>query len=333
MIRSLATALSLLLFAACAGGGPRQPPAWAIAIHGGAGTISRDAPPAQLKAYRAALQGALDLGVSMLSAGASSLDVCESIVRMLEDDPMFNAGRGAVFNEKGEHELDASIMAGDTMRGGAVAGVRTVRHPITLARKVMTDTRHVLLAGEGAETFAGTAGVQRVENSWFDTERRRRSLERRLQERVQSGSLSVPRDRRHDYGTVGCVVLDGQGRLAAATSTGGMTAKRWGRVGDTPVLGAGNYADGTAAISCTGAGEEFIRHAVARSVTARIQYGGQSLEEAANAVVHEVLKPGDGGLIAVDKDGNLAAPFNSSGMYRAMANSRGVSEVAIFPKP
>lgn len=302
---------------------------WAIAIHGGAGTMDPDAPQEQLRAYEDAMTRALVLGKDMLAEGASALDVCESVVRSLEDNPLFNAGKGAVFNEQGEHELDASIMDGATLRCGAVAGVRTVKNPISLARKVMTDTRHVLLAGDGAEKFADVAGVARVDNRHFDTERRRRALDRLLQERQRTGAL-VPADRRYDYGTVGCVVLDREGRLAAATSTGGMTAKKWGRVGDTPVIGAGNYADGFAAISCTGTGEEFIRHGVARSVTARMALAGESLAQAAGAVIHDVLKPDDGGLIAVDRDGNIATPFNSTGMYRGMADSRGLFRVAIF---
>jgi len=302
---------------------------WAIAIHGGAGTMNPDAPKQQLQAYEDSLTRALALGQKMLTSGATALDVCEAVVRSLEDDPLFNAGKGAVFNEQAQHELDASIMDGATLRCGAVAGVRTVKNPISLARKVMTDTRHVLLAGDGAEKFADVAGVERVENRYFDTERRRRALERVLREREQTGSL-VPSDRRHDYGTVGCVVLDGSGQLAAATSTGGMTAKKWGRVGDTPILGAGNYADGWAAVSCTGTGEEFIRHGVARSVTARMALAGETLDQAAGHVIHAVLKKGDGGLIAVDRDGNVATPFNSTGMYRGWANSRGLFRVAIF---
>ena len=207
--------------------------------------------------------------------------------------------------------------------------MRTVRHPISLARKVMTDSRHVLLAGAGAEQFADAVGVERVENSFFDTEHRRSALERVLRQRQQTG-VSWPPDRRDTYGTVGCVVRDRQGDLAAATSTGGMTAKRWGRVGDTPILGAGNYADGVVAVSCTGTGEEFIRHGVARAVSARMQFAGQSLREAAGAVVHDVLQPGDGGLIAVDAHGNLAAPFNTTGMYHALADAAGRFEVRIF---
>jgi L-asparaginase / beta-aspartyl-peptidase len=291
--------------------------------------MDRNAPPERLQAYEQAMTRALVLGKDMLAAGATALDVCEAVVRSLEDNPMFNAGLGAVFNEQGEHELDASIMDGSTMRCGAVAGVRTVKNPVSLARKVMTDTRHVLLAGDGAEKFADVAGVERVANTYFDTESRRKALQQLLRARERTGSL-VPTDRRFDYGTVGCVVRDRDGRLAAATSTGGMTAKKWGRVGDTPILGAGNYADQYAAISCTGTGEEFIRHAIARSVTARMAYGGQTLAEATSAVIHEVLQKDDGGLIAVDRDGNIATPFNSTGMYRGVADSGGRFRVAIF---
>lgn len=324
--------LSLLLVcgvSACRSQPAPEPITWAIAIHGGAGTIDRGADPAELQAYEMALTQALARGRDLLARGGAALDVCEAVVRQLEDDPLFNAGKGAVFNEAGEHELDAAIMDGATLRCGAVAGVRTVKNPISLARRVMTDTRHVLLAGDGAELFADAAGIERVPNSYFDTERRRRALERLLEERKATGALA-PRDPRLGYGTVGCVVRDQGGRLAAATSTGGMTGKRWGRVGDTPLIGAGNYADAFAAISCTGTGEEFIRHAVARSVTARMQFGGQSLAAAARAVVFDTLAKDDGGLIAVDRDGNLAAMFNSSGMYRGLADASGRFEVRIF---
>ena len=309
---------------------PAESNVWAIAIHGGAGTMSPDTPPELLRPYEEALTRALAHGRDMLATGASALDVCESVVRLLEDDEHFNAGKGAVFNEQGQHELDASIMDGSTMRCGAVAGVRTVKNPISLARRVMTDTRHVLLAGDGAEKFADVVGVERVENTYFDTQGRRRALERRLQEIERAGALAAPSDRRLDFGTVGCVVRDREGRLAAATSTGGMTAKKWGRIGDSPVIGAGNYADGTAAVSCTGTGEEFIRHAIARSVTARMQFGGQSLAMATDQLIHRVLARGDGGLIAVDRHGNLATPFNTSGMYRGVANSNGLFEIAVF---
>lgn len=312
----------VVFLAACHSGPGRAKPQWAIAVHGGAGVLGKDTPPERLKEFEAGLIAALNHGRERLANGDSALDVCESVVRILEDDPHFNAGKGAVFNEKGEHELDASIMDGPTLRCGAVAGVRTVRNPVSLARLVMEKTRHVLLMGDGAEQFADAQGVERVDNKWFDTEHRRRALEEVLQERARSGALVAPTPTR-TYGTVGCVVRDGQGRLAAATSTGGMTGKRWGRVGDTPLIGAGNYADEYAAVSCTGTGEQFMRHVVGRTVSARMQFAGQTLEQAAHAVVFTTLKPDDGGLIAVDKDGNLVAKFNSEGMYRGMADSTG----------
>ncbi len=330
--------LGFLLLAACAAGA-RQPEAtpvpWAIAIHGGAGTIPRDRPAAEQQEYLAALQAALRHGCDRLARGDAAVDVCAAVVTMLEDDPHFNAGKGAVFNEKGEHELDASIMEGHTRRCGAVAGVRTVKNPITLARAVMEKTRHVLLMGDGAEQFATLMGVPRVPNTYFDTEARRRVLdevlrERAAAERVPKGAfLAVPKPA-HTYGTVGCVVRDQRGHLAAATSTGGLTGKRWGRVGDSPVVGAGNYADGTAAVSGTGTGEQFLRHVVGHTIAARMQYGGQTLDQAVDAVVFHTLQPDDGGVIAVDRDGNLAAKFNSAGMYRGLANAAGRFDVRIF---
>lgn len=297
-----------------------MPGGFAIAIHGGAGTLDRTAPAAQLEAYRVALRTALTRGRDRLARGDAAVDVCEAVVRMLEDDPLFNAGKGAAFNEKGEHELDASIMDGSTLACGAVAGVRTVKNPVSLARRVMEQTRHVLLMGDGAEDFATAMAVERVPNSYFDTESRRQMLEDALRER-SAGS---------GYGTVGCVVRDQRGNLAAATSTGGLTAKKYGRVGDAPILGAGNYADRFAAVSGTGTGEEFIRHAVARTVAARVQFAGQSLAAAADAVVMQTLKKDDGGIIAVDAAGNLVAVFNSEGMYRGLADSSGRFEVRIF---
>lgn len=303
---------------------------WALAIHGGAGVLSRNTPPEKVREYEDALASALRAGVERLQRGESALDVCTAVVVMLEDDPLWNAGKGAVFNEKGEHELDASIMDGTTLQCGAVAGVRTVKNPILLAREVMTKTRHVLLMGDGAEQFASSVGVERVPNSWFDTEHRRQILEEVLRERARTGMVDGPAQRAASYGTVGCVVRDSQGRLAAATSTGGMTAKRYGRVGDTPILGAGNYADDLVAISCTGTGEQFIRHVVAHDISARMRYGGQDLATAALAQTRDRLRKDDGGLIAVDRDGNLAAPFNSEGMYRGVADSGGRFQVRIF---
>ncbi len=310
---------------------PTAPDAtWAIAIHGGAGTLGKNRPKAELAEYEAALTRALQHGKDLLAGGAEALVVCEAVVRILEDDPHFNAGYGAVFNAVGAHELDASIMDGATRRCGAVTGVRTVRNPVSLARLVMTKTPHVLLMGDGAEQFADSVGVERVPNSHFDTPSRKRALERALREQQQNAALDLPATKSDRYGTVGCVVRDSHGHLAAATSTGGMTAKRFGRVGDAPIIGAGNYADDTVAVSCTGTGEEFIRHAIAHSVSAHMKLAGKNLEQATDTVIFEVLQKDDGGLIAVDKHGNIATPFNSEGMYRGTANSAGRFQIAIF---
>lgn len=302
---------------------------WAIAIHGGAGTMSKSTPAAKLKEYEDAISRVLTYGRDRLAKGDSALDVCEAVVQQLEDDPHFNAGVGAVFNEKGEHELDASIMDGATLRCGAVTGVRTVKNPIHLARLVMEQTKHILLMGDGAEEFATAQRVERVPNTHFDTEHRRKILEEVLRERQRTGALDTT-PQRHAYGTVGCVARDTNGKLAAATSTGGLTGKRWGRVGDTPLIGAGNYADRVCAVSCTGTGEQFMRHVAARAVSARMEYGGASLVEAARAVVFDTMSKGDGGLIAVDAQGNLTAPFSSEGMYRGLADASGRFAVRIF---
>lgn len=310
--------------------------AWAIAIHGGAGTLDRTAPAAEQAAYRASLQRALTIGRDLLARGAPALDACEAVVRDLEDDPLFNAGKGAAFNEKGGHELDASIMDGSTLACGGVAGVTTVRHPVSLARRVMEGKRHVLLMGAGAEEFATAVGAERVPNEWFSTEARRRMLEDELRERAQakaSRTSSIdrtPSSGASRFGTVGCVARDTAGRLAAATSTGGLTGKSLGRVGDSPVVGAGNYADRVAAVSGTGTGEQFLRHVVGRTIAARIQFGGETLAQAADAVVMHTLAPGDGGVIAVDAAGHLAAVYSSEGMYRGLADSSGRFDVRIF---
>lgn len=322
-------ALLLPLASACVTAVGSHPPptaapgTWAIAIHGGAGTLERTAPAAELQAYRAAMQQALTLGRDRLAHGDSALDVCEAVVRAFEEDPLFNAGKGAACNENGGHELDAAIMDGSTMACGAVAAVTTVKHPVSLARLVMQRTRHVLLMGEGAEQFATTMQVERVPNSWFTTEARQRMLQEVLRERAKKvpGASS---------GTVGCVALDRQGRLAAATSTGGLTGKQFGRVGDSPIVGAGTYANHYAAISGTGTGEQFLRHTVARTIAARMEFAGDSLAAAATAVVMHTLDPDDGGVVAVDAGGNAIAVYNCDGMYRALADSRGRFEVAIF---
>lgn len=331
LLTLLAAAAALLAGCAAAPASP-TPLTYAIAIHGGAGTLAKNTPPERRHQYEDALAAALRYGRDRLALGDSALDVCEGVVRILEDDPRFNAGKGAVYNEQGQHELDASIMEGSTLQCGAVAGVRTVRHPISLARLVMEKTRHVLLAGDGAEKFADNHNLERVSNDWFDTEHRRLQLDEALRERAKKGltAADAPADPRFDYGTVGCVALDAQGRLVAATSTGGMTAKRWGRIGDSPVIGAGNYADRFVAVSCTGTGEQFLRHVVGKDISARVEHGRATLAEAVGAIVDRTLQPGDGGVIAVDRFGNLVARFNSEGMYRGLADATGRFEVAIF---
>lgn len=310
---------------------------WAIAIHGGAGTMDPDAPARLMELYRESLSHALRIGATALEQGKSSLDVCELVVLNLEDNPLFNAGRGAAFTAKGTHELDASIMDGASMRCGAVAGVTTVKNPITVARMVMEKTRHVLLAGPGADEFARECGVELVPNDYFGTERRSLMLEEVLRERAAASKPTAsqvspqwPRRAESRYGTVGCVALDSAGHLAVATSTGGLNGKQHGRVGDSPIVGAGSYASDVCAVSCTGTGEEFIRHGVARSVAARMQFGGETVDEAARHLVFDILRKDDGGLIAIDAGGRISMPYSTVGMYRGAADCRGRFEVGIF---
>lgn len=303
-------------------------PTWTLVIHGGAGTIEPGEDEALAARYRASLARALDAGSAVLAADGSALDACEAAVRVLEDDELFNAGRGAALTRDGTAELDASIMDGSTLRCGAVAGVTTVRNPVSLARKVMENTRFILLAGNGAERFADQMGVERVENTWFITPRRRQMLDdvlkpKAVSAREEDGSASR-------MGTVGAVARDSKGRLAAATSTGGLTGKLPGRVGDSPQIGAGNYANAMVAVSCTGTGEQYIRHGVARGVAARMEYAKDSLEGATNYFIFTALNKDDGGLIAVDAKGNVATPFSTVGMYRGVADSKGRREVKIW---
>ncbi|KQY49896.1 isoaspartyl peptidase/L-asparaginase [Lysobacter sp. Root494] len=306
-------------------------PKTALVIHGGAGVIERSAlSAADEREVRAALNRALDAGNAVLAKGGSALDAVEAVVVTMEESPQFNAGKGAVFNAEGRHELDASIMEGHTRRAGAVAGVTTVRNPIRLARAVMEHSPHVMLAGVGAEKFADTRPeLERVKNSWFDTERRRQQLEA-AQAKEKAGAALVEKGKY--FGTVGAVALDAQGHIAVATSTGGMTNKRWGRVGDSPVIGAGTWADERCGVSGTGWGEFYIRNAVAHDICARVAYRGDALSVAADEVVNKIVPGagGDGGAIALDRDGNIAMPFNTSGMYRAWIKPDGSRGTAIF---
>jgi beta-aspartyl-peptidase (threonine type) len=301
---------------------------FAIALHGGAGQSPKDDTAREVEA---SLARALEIGIAVLKKDGTSLDAVEQVIRYLEDDELFNAGRGAVFNAAGEHELDASIMDGRTLGCGGVAGVKTVRHPISLARLVMEKTPHVLLASDGAEKFADEMGgrIDRVENSWFSTPKRRQELEKAQRAEAAKKQTRAVADEQH-YGTVGCVALDMHGNLAAGTSTGGRTNKKYGRVGDSPIIGAGTYANNaTCAVSGTGLGEQFIRHAVGFNISARMAYLKEPLKEAVAAVIHKTLDADDGGVIALGADGTIVMDFSTPGMGRAAADSSGWREVKI----
>ncbi|WP_346839606.1 isoaspartyl peptidase/L-asparaginase [Microbulbifer sp. SAOS-129_SWC] len=312
----------------------------AIAIHGGAGTIEKSAmTPAQERAHREKLREALDRGYAVLEKGGSSLDAVVAAITTLEQSPLFNAAKGAVYTFDGHHELDASIMDGKTRQAGAVAGVQHIESPISLARLVMEKSPFVMLAGDGAEEFARSQGVPLVDNKLFDTKRRYEQLQKakdklkqeRKDKDYQAAVQALPTP--YKVGTVGAVALDKYGNIAAGTSTGGMTAKRYGRIGDSPVIGAGTFADNdSCAVSATGHGEYFIRYNVAADICARVRYRGESVAQAADEVINGVLTPvgGTGGVIVLDRKGNIALTFNTSGMYRASRSSSSPAQVAIF---
>ena len=305
----------------------------ALVIHGGAGVIERDQLGADdERAIHADLDAALDAGHAVLARGGSALDAVEAAARALEDSPRFNAGHGAVFDAEGRHELDASVMEGHTRRAGAVAGVTTIRNPVSLARAVMEHSPHVMLIGAGAEAFADTRDdIERVPNAYFDTPHRRRELEQ-AQSRERADARGAADLKGKYFGTIGAVALDAGGRIATATSTGGMTNKRWGRVGDTPLVGAGTWADERCGVSGTGWGEFFIRCAVAHDIAARVAYRGDTLQAAADEVILRAVPGlgGDGGAVALDRDGNIAMSFNTSGMYRGWIRPDGSRGTAIF---
>lgn len=349
-ILSAAAALSLLATAAHAEDAPK----WSLAIHGGAGVIERaELSPERDAAYRAGLQAALDAGSAVLAKGGSALDAVQAAVETMEDNPLFNAGRGAVFTAAGKNELDSAVMNGVDRTAGAVAGLTRTRHPIAAARAVMERSPHVMLIGEGAESFAASVGLEQVEPSFFFTESRWQALLKALRDQglpvpprpagapPEPGTLGkpVPLASIHEaplnerkFGTVGAVAMDSQGRLAAGTSTGGMTAKQWGRVGDVPVIGAGTYASNAdgCAVSATGSGEYFIRATVARDICQRTSTG-MSVQAAADAEIADVGSiGGDGGVIVMGKDGAVAFSMNTSGMYRGSASSTSAARVAIY---
>lgn len=297
---------------------------FAIALHGGAGVISKSLGKAVQKSYEDGLAEALHLGTSMLQNGASSMDTVEAVVANLEDNPLFNAGKGAVFNTEGSHELEASIMDGDG-NCGACSGLTTIKNPIKLASCIMKNTQHIWLAGRGAEEFAEHMNVERVPKDYFYTERRHEQLKEALRNHC------VVLDHSGKMSTVGCVAIDNYGELAVATSTGGMTNKMVGRIGDTPIIGAGTYADkNTCAVSATGIGEKFMKICVAHLVSCLMEYKGMSLDEACKIVVEEKLSKGDGGVIAVGKDYSISMPYNSDGMFRACSDHNGRYEVKIW---
>lgn len=321
------------------------PEKYVLVIHGGAGTILKSQmTPEKEKAYQDGLDEALRIGNAILQKGGTALDAVEAAVRSMEDNPLFNAGKGAVFTNEGKNELDAAIMNGKTLAAGSVAGVTTIKNPIRAARAVMEKSPHVMMTGPGAEKFAKQAGIEIVDPSYFHTDSRWKDLQRAKSEdsakmkldhsdTVKRTSLRQPENRDFKYGTVGAVALDRHGNLAAATSTGGMTNKKFGRVGDVPIIGSGTYANNsTVAISCTGWGEFFIRLVMAKSISDMMEFGKIPLKEAADEMVMKRLPAlgGEGGLIAVDKDGNIAMPFSSAGMYRGFIDNKGKKEIGIY---
>ena len=298
-------------------------------IHGGAGVIAKEITPEKEKAFRAELQRALEAGYAVLKGGGNSLDAVSKAIVIMEDSPLFNAGKGAVFSHEGKNELDSSIMDGTTLRAGAIAGVHRVKNPILLARAVMEKSPHVMMVGDGAEQFAQSIGITLVDPKYFYTEQRWEQLQEELKKEQDKG---VDASKAPGHGTVGAVALDKQGHLAAGTSTGGMTNKRFGRVGDSPIIGAGTYANAKCAVSATGWGEFYIRANAAHDICARVEYRGEPIAQAAKEVVMEVVPKlgGDGGVIALDAEGNFATPFNTEGMFRGWIDRDGKMHVAIL---
>ncbi len=321
---------------------------WALVLHGGAGVIERSTmKPETEKLYRAGLKAAVEAAAAVLDRGGSSVDAVEAGIRLLEDNPLFNAGKGAVFTAQGRNELDSAIMNGDGLEAGAVAGVTRTRHPISLAKAVMQKSPHVMLMGAGADAFGQSVGLEEVPPSYFFTERRWESLVKQLKKEGQpvpprpagappppaEAAAEIETPETHKFGTVGIVALDRAGHVAAGTSTGGTQGKRWGRVGDSPIIGAGTYAsDSSCAVSATGTGEYFIRLTVARTICALVQYRGMKLQAAADEVVQRQLPAihGDGGVIAIAPDGQMAWSFNTPGMFRARLAEGGALEMGIY---
>lgn len=317
-----------------AGEGAGASPPITIVIHGGAGALEPGRyTPAEEAAYKAKLSEALNAGYKVLEDGGAALDAVETAIVIMEDSPLFNAGKGAVFTRDGKNELDSSIMDGKTVNAGAVAGVTHMKNPIKLARAVMEQSEHVMFARDGAEKFARSHGIEMVDRHYFFTKRRWKEYKAALKAEKAEKGAALPYAYDFKYGTVGAVALDKDGNIAAGTSTGGMTLKRFGRVGDSPIIGAGTFADNrSCAVSSTGWGEYFMRLVIARDICAQVEYGGKSVEEAANDVIHNRLPSlgGDGGVIVLDPKGNYTVTFNSAGMFRGVKQQGGVEKVAIY---
>src|SRR5699024_9474598 len=305
---------------------------WALVIHGGAGAISKDKPDSVKQAYKNDLDEALSVGEKILGEGGSALDAVESVINYLEDNPRFNAGKGVVVTHDGGHELDAAIMVGNTGNAGAITGVTTVKNPISLARLVMENSKHIMFASEGAEKFADKMGVERVNQDYFYTENRYKAWRRAIKESDQQSSVlkettTLPayydRYDKDKFGTVGCVALDKNGQLVAGTSTGGMTNKMYGRVGDVPIIGSGTYASDVVAVSMTGWGEHIMEAVSGHTVSSYMKFKPATLQEAGSYLLNDVLQPGDAGMIAVDKYGNTLMDMNTKGMYRGRSDSEG----------
>ena len=336
LVYSLITILSSFVVACSGGSGTDQSNSveWALALHGGAGTISKDLPDSVRQQYYDGLEEAVRTGELVLRDGGSALDAVEQVVRVLENNPLFNAGKGAVFTSEGTHELDAAIMDGSTLEAGAITGVTTVKNPVSLARLVMENSRHIFFSGQGAERYADQTDVERVENDYFFTQNRYEAWERAQE---QSSALPVRKEQENweqrlneKFGTVGAVALDMDGNLAAATSTGGMTNKQFGRVGDVPIIGSGTYANHVAAVSATGWGEKIMEQVSANTIANLVEFGGYDLEGAVNYLLSERLQPDEAGFIAVDRDGNVVMDMNTPGMFRGFINSTGEQGVKIW---
>lgn len=341
MNKSLCLLISLLIFAVLFVSGCSESAEtsdetnieWSLALHGGAGTISKDLPDSIRQQYYSGLEQAVRTGELVLRDGGSALETVEQVVRNLENNPLFNAGKGAVFTSEGTHELDAAIMDGSTLEAGAITGVATVKNPVSLARLVMEESRHIFFSGQGAEQYADQTDVERVENDYFSTQNRYDAWQR-----TQGQTINLPEESPLErewlvdkkFGTVGAVALDTNGNLAAATSTGGMTNKQFGRVGDVPIIGSGTYANHVAAVSATGWGEKIMAQVSANTIANLVEFGGYTLEGAVDFLLEDRLQPDEAGFIAVDSDGNIVMKMNTPGMFRGSINSTGEQDVKIW---